>query len=303
VADGTTVLTDLSDALANAVAKAGASTVMVNARRRIPASGVVWSNDGIIVTSDHVVEREEDISIGLPDGSTVQAQLVGRDPGSDIAILRIEAGKAPAAEAAAEASRIGHLVLAVGRPAEGDVMASFGVVGAVGGAWRTFRGGTVEGYIRSDVTFFPGFSGGPLVDGEGRVVGINSSRLGRGAGLTIPSAAVSQIVEQLLKGGKIRRGYLGIGSQPVRIPAALAAKLGREQETGLLVVGVEPGSAAEKGGLLVGDILVSFGETSLQDTDDLQTELGPDSVGQPRQVGILRGGEPKTLTITVGERE
>ncbi|MEX1104415.1 MAG: trypsin-like peptidase domain-containing protein [Dehalococcoidia bacterium] len=303
MAEGTTVLTELSDALANAVAKAGASTVMVNARRRIPASGVVWSNDGIIVTSDHVVEREDDISIGLADGSTVKAQLVGRDPGSDIAILRIDAGKAPGAQLAAEASRIGHLVLAVGRPVEGDVMASFGVVGAVGGAWRTFRGGTVEGYIRSDVTFYPGFSGGPLVDGEGRVVGINSSRLGRGAGLTIPAAAVSQIVEQLLKGGKIRRGYLGIGSQPVRIPATIASKLGREQETGLLVVGVETGSAAEKGGLLVGDILVAFGEALLQDTDDLQTQLGTDSVGQPKQVAILRGGEPKTLTITVGERE
>ncbi|MEX0781183.1 MAG: trypsin-like peptidase domain-containing protein [Dehalococcoidia bacterium] len=303
MAEGTTVLTELSDALANAVAKAGASTVMVNARRRIPASGVVWSNDGVIVTSDHVVEREDDISIGLADGSTVKAQLVGRDPGSDIAILRIDAGKAPGAQLAAEASRIGHLVLAVGRPVEGDVMASFGVVGAVGGAWRTFRGGTVEGYIRSDVTFYPGFSGGPLVDGEGRVVGINSSRLGRGAGLTIPAAAVSQIVEQLLKGGKIRRGYLGIGSQPVRIPATIASKLGREQETGLLVVGVETGSAAEKGGLLVGDILVAFGEALLQDTDDLQTQLRTDSVGQPKQVAILRGGEPKTLTITVGERE
>ena len=303
MAEGTTVLTELSDALANAVAKAGASTVMVNARRRIPASGVAWSTDGVVVTSDHVVEREEDITIGLPDGSAVKGQLAGRDPGSDIAVIRIDAGKVPAAQLAPEPSRIGHLVLAVGRPTEGDVMASFGVVGAVGGQWRTSRGGTVEGYIRSDVTFYPGFSGGPLVDGEGRIVGINSSRLGGGAGLTIPAAAVGQIVEQLLKGGKIRRGYLGIGSQPVRIPAAIAAKLSRQQETGLLVVGVETGSAAEKGGLLVGDILVAFGETPLQDTDDLQTQLGPDSVGQPRQVAILRGGEPKTLTVTVGERE
>lgn len=303
MAEGTTVLTELSDALANAVAKAGSSTVMVNARRRIPASGVVWSDDGIVVTSDHVIEREEDITVGLRDGSTVTAQIVGRDPGSDIAVLRIEPGKAPAATLAPEASRIGHLVLAIGRPVEGDVMASFGVVGAVGGAWRTFRGGTVEGYIRSDVTFFPGFSGGPLVDGEGRIVGINSSRLGRGAGLTIPAAAVKTVVEQLLKGGKIRRGYLGIGSQPVRIPAALTAKLGREQETGLLVVGVEAGSAAEKGGLLVGDILVAFADSPLQDTDDLQSQLGPDSVGQPRPLAILRGGEPKTLTVTVGERE
>jgi S1-C subfamily serine protease len=182
-------------------------------------------------------------------------------------------------------------------------MASFGVIGAVGGEWRTFRGGTVGGYIRSDVTFFPGFSGGPLVDGEGRVIGLNSSRLGRGSGLTIPSAAVSRIVEQLLKGGRIRRGYLGIGSQPVRIPGPLAAKLGREQETGLLIVGVEPGSPADEGGLLVGDILVAFGGTPLRDTDDLQAQLGTDSVGQARVVSVLRGGEPRELTVTVGERE
>ncbi len=303
MAEGTTVLTELSDALANAVAKAGGSTVMVNARRRIPASGVAWSSDGIIVTSDHAIEREDEISVGLPDGGTAKATLVGRDPGSDIAVLRIDAGKVPAATLAPETTRIGHLVLAVGRPVEGDVMASFGVVGAIGGPWRTFRGGTVEGYIRSDVTFYPGFSGGPLVDGEGRVVGINSSRLGRGAGLTIPSAAVSHVVEQLIKGGRIRRGYLGIGSQPVRIPVGLAAKLGREQETGLLVVGVEPGSAADKGGLLVGDIMVAFADTPLRDTDDLQTQLGPDSVGQPRAVALLRGGEPATVTVTIGERE
>ncbi len=303
MADGTTVLTQLSDAMADAVAKAGRSTVMVNARRRLPASGVAWSNDGVIVTSDHVIEREEDITVGLPGGGEVKAQLVGRDPGSDLAVLRIEAGKTSAATLATEAARIGHFVLAVGRPGEGDVMASFGVVGAVGGAWRTFRGATVDGYVRSDATFYPGFSGGPLVDGEGRVIGINSSRLGRGAGLTIPSAAVSKVVEQLLKGGKIRRGYLGIGSQPVRIPAGLAAKLGREQETGLLVVGVEAGTVADTGGLLVGDILVAFGGAILSDTDDLQAQLGSDTVGQAKVAAILRGGEPKDLTITVGERE
>jgi S1-C subfamily serine protease len=303
VTGGTTVLTELSDALADAVAKAGGSTLMVNARRRIPASGVAWPGDGLVVTSDHVIEREDDISVGLPGGGTLKAQLVGRDPGSDIALLRVDAGKVPAATLAPALARIGHLVLAIGRPVEGDVMASFGVVGAVGGPWRTSRGGTVEGYIRSDVTFFPGFSGGPLVDGEGRVVGINSSRLGRGAGLTVPSVAVAAVVEQLLKGGKIRRGYLGIGSQPVRIPAAISAKLGREQETGLLVVGVEPGSAADKGGLLVGDIMVAFAEAPLRDTDDLQAQLGPDSVGQARIVSLLRGGEPAKVTVTVGERD
>jgi S1-C subfamily serine protease len=162
---------------------------MVDARQRLPASGVIWTPDGTVVTSDHVIEREDNIRIGLASGQTVQARLVGRDPGSDLAVLRIEGTAAAAELAPAGAAKVGHRPPSAGR--RGDVMASFGVIGAVGGPWRTFRGMTVEGYIRSDTTFYPGFSGGPLVDSEGRVVGINSSRLGRGAGLTLPAAAVT----------------------------------------------------------------------------------------------------------------
>lgn len=303
MAEEATVLTRLSDALAGAVEKAGAATVMVDARQRFPASGVIWTPDGTVVTSDHVIERDDNIRIGLAGGQTVQARLVGRDPGSDLAVLKIEGAPAAAELAPAGAAKVGHFVLAVGRPTEGDVMASFGVIGAVGGPWRTFRGMTVDGYMRSDTTFYPGFSGGPLVDSEGRVVGINSSRLGRGAGLTVPAAAVTKVVEALLTGGKIRRGYLGIGSQAVRLPAGLSAKLGRDQETGLLVVGVEEGSPADRAGLLVGDILVAMAATPLNDTDDLQTHLGPDSVGQQRTISVLRGGDPRDIAVTVGERE
>jgi S1-C subfamily serine protease len=180
-------------------------------------------------------------------------------------------------------------------------MASFGVVSTVGGAWRTFRGAQVDGYIRSDTTFFPGFSGGPLVTVAGQVAGINSSRLWRGSGLTIPVAATAPIVDALLAGGRLRRGYLGIGSQATRLPEALAAKAGG-QASGLLIVGVEPESPADAAGLLVGDILVRMGDTQLTDTDDLQAALGPSSVGQAVAVAVLRGGEPQTLTVTVGER-
>ena len=296
-----TALTDLSDALANAVEKASASIVTVSARRRIPATGIVWSADGVIVTTDHVIEREENITVTLPDGSEVAATIAGRDPGSDIAVLRVaKTGLTPIAHGAA--AKIGHLVLALGRPAAGEPMASFGVVSTVGGAWRTFRGGEVDGYLRSDTTFYPGFSGGPLVNGAGETVGLNSSRLGRGAGLTVPIAAVAGIVEQLLKGGRIKRGYLGIGSQAVKLPAAAAAKAAG-QETGLLVVGVEADSPAEQGGILLGDILVSMAGTPLTETDDLQGLLGPGAVGKPVAVAILRGGEPKELTVTVGERK
>jgi S1-C subfamily serine protease len=298
---GQGVLAELSDGFAAAVERAAASTVTVNARRRLPASGVAWA-DGVVLTSDHVIERDEDIKIGLPNGQEVAGQIAGRDPGSDLAVIRVSGAPLPAAERVPDgAAKVGHLVLAVGRPGSDGPMASLGVIGAIGGPWRTMRGAQVDGYIRSDVSFYPGFSGGPLVDLHGRVVGINSSRLGRGAGLTIPAAAAAKVADALLAGGRIRRGYLGLGSQPVRLPEALAGRLGG-QETGLLIVSVEPGTPADRGGVLLGDIIVRMNGNPIRDTDDLQAQLGPDSVGRATPVTALRGGEPRDLTITVGER-
>lgn len=300
------VLTQLSDALAAAVETAARSTVMVNARRRLPASGVVWSADGVIVTTDHVIEREEEITIGLPDGKEVTAKLAGRDPNSDLAVLRASAtGLTPAERAPDGEIKVGHMVLALGRPAAGGPMASLGVISTTG-PWRTWgrRGlpaGRDDSFIRTDVTFYPGFSGGPLIDGRGRVLGINSSRLGFGAGLTIRAAAVAKVVETLLQKGRISRGYLGVGSQPTRLPEALSAKIGG-QERGLLLVSVESDSPAGAAGLMVGDILVTMNGAPTRDIEDLQAQLSPERVGQASPITVLRGGEPKQLTITVGER-
>jgi len=301
VADASTnPLAALSDALADAVERAGRSIVTVAARRRLPATGIAWGADGVIVTADHVLEREDDITVTLPGGAETKATIAGRDPGSDLAVLRVSGATVEPIERG-PAVRPGHLVLALGRAGDGMPMASFGVVSAVGGQWRTFTGGTVAGFLRSDTTFYPGFSGGPLVDSEGRAVGINSSRLGRGGGLTIPIAAATSIVDALLSQGRLKRGYLGIGSQPTPLPDALAAKA-HGQASGLLVVGVEPGSPAELGGLLVGDILLRLGETTVSGTEALQGALGPETVGQPMAIALLRGGEPATVTVTVGER-
>ncbi|MGE5596566.1 MAG: S1C family serine protease [Hyphomicrobiales bacterium] len=299
--DSSGILAQLSDAMADAVATAAASTVTVSARRRFPASGVIWSADGVIVTASHVIEDEENIQITLPDGTELPARLAGRDGGSDLAVLRVDRTGLTAAVRGGPA-RVGHFVLAVGRPVAGEPMASFGVVSAAGGPWRTPRGGQVQGYVRSDTTFYPGFSGGPLIDASGRVVGINSSRLWRGSGLTIPVEAVAPVVDALLAGGGLKRGYLGIGSQAARLPDALAAKADG-QASGLLIVGVEPGSPSDRAGLVMGDILIRLGGSAITDTDDLQAMLGPDSVGKPLLARVLRGGEPLDLTITVGERE
>jgi S1-C subfamily serine protease len=299
----TSALSDLSDALAAAVEKAGASTVLVNARRRIPASGIIWSADGVIVTSDHVIERDDDISVTLADGRELKATIAGRDPGSDIAVLKVEATGLTAAERSpADSVHVGNIVLAIGRPGTDGVMASFGVAGVLGGPWRTFRGTQVDGYIRTDTTFYPGFSGGPLVDAHGRVAGMNSSRLGRGAGMTVPSASVEKVVADLLKGGRVRRAYLGISSQTARLPESMASKLDG-QETCLLVVMVEPGSPAESAGFFIGDILVKLAGSKVEDTDSLQGLLGADRVDQPTPVTVFRGGELKDLTVTIGERK
>lgn len=295
------VLAQVSDGLAAAVETVAASTVLVSGRRRIPASGIVWSADGVIVTADHVIERDE-VEVVLPDGQKVTASIAGRDPGSDIAVLKVQAsGLTAANRAPAGSAKVGSLVLAVGRPTTEGPMASLGVVGGIGGPWRTFRGTEVEGYLRSDTTFYPGFSGGPLVDAQGRVVGMNSSRLGRGAGLTIPVAALERIVGDLLSGGKVKRAYLGISSQVAKLPAALAGLAGG-RETGLLIVSVEAESPADQAGVLIGDILVEFAGAPIADTDGLQAQLGPSRIGQATPAGILRGGELKTLTVTVGER-
>jgi S1-C subfamily serine protease len=300
------LLASLSDELASAVQKASQAIVTVDARRQVAASGILWpTGTGIVVTADHVVEREEDITVKLADGRKVAATIAGRDPGTDIAILRLAAGtSAPATAdlAPIESVRVGNVVLALGRPGEGATMATFGIVSALGGKWRTARGGTVEGYVRADVALYPGFSGGPLVDTQGRVIGLNSWHLAGGQELAIPAAAVSAIVQTLATQGRIRRAYLGITSQPVALPDALQQKLGLSQRTGLVVVGVEAGSPAESSGLMLGDVVVAFAGQPISDPRDLQATLGSATVGTPATVTIVRGGERKDLSVTPGER-
>ena len=294
-------LTELSEAMTEAVAKAGAATVLVDARRRMPASGIGYASD-LILTADHVIERDEDIKIVLPDGSEVRAQVAGRDPGTDLALLRLERAATAVAQPAAQEARVGQLVLALGRPTPEGIQASLGMVSAIGGPVRTGRGGLIERYLRTDTIPYPGFSGGPLVDTAGYVAGVNTSGLARGASLTIPVALAWQVADTLARHGHVRRGYLGLRSQPVEISEAGQKALRRQQATGLLVVGVENKSPAVEGGLIVGDILVGVAGQPVADHDELLSRLTGDVVGKPTPVQVLRGGQPQTLTVTVGER-
>jgi S1-C subfamily serine protease len=300
-ASGSNVLTALSDAMVQAVEKASASTVLVNARHRFPATGIVYAAD-LVLTANHVVEREDGIRVGLPDGSEVGASLAGRDPGSDLALLRLERAVGVPAEGAPQDARIGQLVLALGRPTQEGIQASLGVVSAVAGPVRTERGGVLEKYVRTDAIPYPGFSGGPLVDGEGRILGVNTSGFAPGASLTIPVSLAWSVADTLSKHGKVRRGYLGIRSQPVEIPAAAVGKLGRTQKVGLLLVGIEQDSAAARDGLMVCDIIVGVAGQTVENHDDLLSHLGTDTVGKPVAMEVVRGGDVRTVNLTVGER-
>jgi S1-C subfamily serine protease len=295
-------LTSLSDAMVAAVEKAGASTLMVDARRRLPASGIAYAAD-LILTADHVVERDEDIHIFLPDGSQVPASIAGRDPSSDLALLRLNNPAAASAEAASQPARVGQLVLALGRPTTGGIQASLGIVSAIGGPLRSRHGGLLEQHMRTDAIPYPGFSGGPLVNSAGQVVGINTSGLARGASLTIPAGLAWNLAQTLAEHGHVRRGFLGVRSQPVAIPAAQQRALEREQASGLLLVGIETGSPAEKGGLLIGDIIVAIAGQVVADPDELVASLTGSVVGKPTPLEVLRGGKPATVTVTIGERK
>lgn len=270
----------------------------VEGRRRLPATGIVWAAEGVILTAHHVVTRDDSVRVGLPDGTVVPAKLVGRDPSTDIAVLRAEIDGLSVPQWSDERA-VGNIVMALGRPGNA-VQATLGIISAVGGEWRTAVGGYVDRYIQTDVVMYPGFSGGPLLDASGNVVGLNTSALLRGISVTLPSQTLKRTIEALLEHGQIQRGYLGIGLQPVRLPANLAKQL--EQETGLLILSVEQNSPAESGGLLQGDVIVTIEDEPIRHIDDLHTQLNAQRIDKVITVQIVRGGEIRSIHVTVGAR-
>jgi len=294
---------DFSNQLADAVQSAAAWTVRVQARRGPPASGIVIGPD-LILTADHVVDpqREDQIKIGLPDGSEVAGSVVGRDPTTEVAILRASGASLTPASAAEGEPRTGALVLVVARPGS-DPQASLGLVTGLSGPARTRRGGMLERFIQVDAVLYPGFSGGPLVDASGKALGMVTSGLGFGGpSIAIPWALTSQVAETIGQHGKVPRGYLGVGTQP--IPLSSAAKdLAGGQERGLMVAQVADGSPAATAGFLQGDILIRVDGNGVSNADDLQSLLSPGRVGSQVTATVVRGGELKDLAVTVGSRD
>jgi S1-C subfamily serine protease len=295
-------LSELSSQLAAAVQTAGNSVVAIHARRRIPSSGIIW-RDGVVVSASHTVRSEGEISITLPGGDSAKATIAGRDSATDLIVLRIKGDAsvkaAPRADAAGSV-RVGTLVLAVGRPGK-NVSASFGIVSAVGEGWRTWQGARVDRVLRLDLAVYDGFSGGPLVDAGGGVLALNNSALARGTPLALPAQAVDRVVDELLERGHVRRPFIGVAVQPVALSAALAKEHQLSGDGGLLIVSIADNSPAEKGGIMLGDLLLEAGGQRLSRPDNLLDALAAKH-DQPVTLKVLRGGVLKTISITPADR-
>jgi len=279
--------------LAAPVSALGASVVGLATRRRGAAAGVVL-RPGVVVTAASAIGHADKVRVAAPGGDTQTAAVRGIDPSTDLAVIEVTAETGPAAERRlGDSLRAGDVVFAVGREPSGLLHASFGRLGAVGPAWRTWRGGSVDALLRLDGGLYPGLNGAPVADASGRWVGVASAALARHHGIVLPLATVDRVVDQLLQHGRIVRGYLGIAAQ--------AVALGRDGR-GLLVAGVADDSPAARAGLLVGDVILSVGGQSVGDVETLLALLGGEPVGARVGLHLLRGGQPLEVVVDIGER-
>ena len=329
------ILQQLSIDMADLVEARSETVLRVDARRRLPASGIAWSDD-LIVCAHHAVELEDDISIGRADGQRLRATLIGRDPRIDLALLRVDATLKPAEWAPQAELRTGNLVIALGRPRQ-NIRASLGIVAGSAGSsdarrqikrmkaqfwgnmkgdkkrwkgrkWRkrlAWEGGgwalaLTGGIIHTDVTMYPGFSGGPLLAADGKIYGMNTSGFPGGVSAAIPLASIRESVAALLSKGKIQTGYLGIGAQTAQLPDEVAEAL--DQDGGLLIVSIEAGSPAADAGFLVGDILTALGDEAVEHIDELQMMLTRLEVGAEASAQFVRGGELREGAVVIGEK-
>lgn len=291
-----------SNNLADLVERSGHSVVVVNGRRRMSTSGVHW-RQGLIVTVEHAIAREENITVTIADGRTLSATLVGRDSGTDLALLKVTDLDIPPANIGdARTLKVGHLILAVARDSDRGVSASLGILNTQGGAWRSWSGGKIDSFLRPSFALYHGFAGSALVDMEGRIVGINTTAPRRTT-LTIPASTVDRAVNQLLQGGKIQRGYLGLGMQPVYLPDTLIQTLNLSSQGGVIVVSVEPSGPGDRAGVMLGDILVSLDSNAIEDVGDVQAMLDSENIGKPIAAQIIRGGTLLELNITPIRRD
>jgi S1-C subfamily serine protease len=293
------IASELSNALAGAVDAAAGSIVRVEGRARGTSSGVVWGADGVVLTAHHSLDRDEDVHVGLADGRTLEATVAGRDPGTDLAVLRTPASDLRPAAWRDEAPRAGQLLLALSRPGRA-VRARLGIVSAVSGPWRTRSGARLDRYFEADVALERGFSGGLFVDTAGQGLGLATAGLMRATPLAVPPATLRRVVEQVLSHGRVRRGFLGVGGYPVALPSALAESEG--QRGGLMLVSVQEDAPAAAAGLHIGDVILKADGQPIVHPADLLPFVDEDRVGAEIAVRLLRAGSTLEVRVKVGQR-
>jgi len=294
--------TGLSQALTELVEKSVSGVVAVKAAPYRVVSGVCLDENTIAV-ANHALRREGRVPIQKADGTEGVAIVLGRDPGIDAAILKTDSLlHKPLDTAPPDTLKAGALATVVGLTIDAGPTASLGILGAVGGPRRTWRGGSLHHFLRLDVNLYPSQSGAAVVDAEGRLIGLATPGLLRHSAVAVPVQTLQSLVEELQKQGRVRQGYIGVGLQPVAISASLREKLGIATDTGLIVLTVEADSPAEKAGVLIGDIITKIGDNPVTQVDDVQHALRGDNVGRELKITLLRGGEGTELNVTVAER-
>jgi len=294
-------LIDLSEAIAGLVDASSAFTVTVYGRRRLPATGIVWDTD-LVVTANHVVERDEDVTVEGPDGAPIAATVAGRDPAGDIAVLKVPGlGKNPAIRASTSA-RAGEYVLAVGKAGDGQPRVSSGLINTADAGLRIGRGRVLGPVIQSEIVMLPGFSGGPLLNSRGEVLGLNSSHLAHGTSLAVSVAALEPLVEVLASQGKLRSGYIGIGARAVGLADSQVRDAKLKQEVALVVLSIDEGGPAHTAGMLIGDLVVEVNGQAVSSVDDLVHQLPGELIGSQIPVTVVRGSVIQEIKLTVGER-
>jgi S1-C subfamily serine protease len=297
-----TELIELSNALAQQTERAAAGAVAIHTEPRGSSSGVVW-RAGVIVTAQHALRRDEEIQVALPDGRTAAAALAGRDASTDLAVLKCAEAATPAGETSdISAVKPGSLVLVVGRTRASGPVAALGAVSLVAPERRTWTGAGLAPYIRLDVNLQPTAVGGAVIDAHVRTIGIATPRFARFGAIAVPAPMVNRVVETLLQSGRIPHGYLGVGLHPVRLPDGLRQTLRRDEKTAVIVIEVEPEGPASTGGLMTGDILLSFGGHPIARVEDVHAQLSAETIGKTLVVKFVRGGAPQEARIVVGER-
>jgi S1-C subfamily serine protease len=300
--DTSNILQTLSNNIAETVEQVGGAIVAINSGSRMSSSGIHWQN-GIIITSDEALHRYEEITATLSNGQTLPINLIGHDPSTDVAVFKLLQTEIPAAKIGDAATlKVGHLVLGLARSNEGDLRAALGTVSVVSGAWRSMSGGNIDQFIRPDITLYRGFAGGPLVDAAGYIVGMNTSGR-RGTALTIPASTINRVINQLLAKGRMTRGYLGLGMQAVRLPSNLKTALNLTSSSGAIAVNVEPNGPADNAGVLIGDVIITFDNSVVNDTGDILALLNSgDRVGKAVKLQIIRGGALIELEVVIAEK-